>query len=1573
MLSHAFLSAGIAVYFNALLQAALSQGPSLYKTAMATKQAFVMLSEVPDNTRLWYYSWELPIFAVMGVLGGLLGAAMVVLNNAVTRFRRRFIPPTKPARRVVEVLFLAALTATAWFLASYLSPCAQYPPKFLVIDNQGNNTGLGDTAVHFGGYYPQLWCPDGHYSEFGMLFFMPQMTSITMLFQYQLPNGASFVYNVGALASLFMLGWLFMTLTFGIGAVTGLFVPSLLVGGAGGRLMGRLVRTVMLHLGYQKDDGTGVINVCLSAYAIVGAGSVLGGVSRMLLCNTVLVMETAAASTLIMPLIVTTFIAKAVADLLTPVGIFDLAIQRAGYPYLEAELTDLTDIKLQYALTAGDVMSSQLATLPAVLSIRELVEMLRRNPNFSTFPLTEPAAGIETDDFACPGTACSAPPNGPGEAAPADGVRHAPNISNAAVNTCTLPVRSPRSLGGPQGRDASGHASSGRPPNVVATAARPAATCIRGAADGRQTSRRGPLAESTSLTATTSTGAASEERNEGDGHGLREPLTAATSLRPAPSAPAPRPLSVPSGSWYQFQLPHYLQPRGGTPFLSAFAGGVAAAAAAAKPVELPAEMLRVMGLGCRGQGTWWGSGNQSERLHGTGPPGLQSTSAPLPLSPPLHRPAGERKLAPAGPSSALTSECKEVLNRGSGAVDCSAENVGGGGGGHTGTAATAPPSVLPADRSGQPAEAGGGRGIIIGTISRSVLLKLLEMQMELRAMTQSELSAIGNEAAMDEKRTADCEAGGNDAAGIPSWLTRRRTAMSRQRAAQLMDALDNYPVKAPRGREAEEALFVRLEPQDMATYLDLRHYMQRVPYIVPATASLARTYRLFRGLGLHHIFVTQPSVPIIGLITRSNIAPANAYKVAYDLAQMEQAQLQALIAQESAEQEMDIAGGEGDGDGEGGAGGGGTGGACDRSSGNDGGTGNDRAAPVAIQQQPGQQPKYQMAYRASFDGVMQVFLRPEPGGASQPLQQPHRWTLGGTGDGGAATVPGDRYVHVRGAGGALPSSREVFQLYDADDGVPAFRHQDYGEQLLPLPPTRRRTDPGTRPLALQSSSDGRTYRATLGPAQAPDAQQTRVSWDMPKAPAEAVVMSPARGPMSSGQQQVPREEQPAASLEGAGAGAGGGGVCSHPSPRQNVRHLRLNLALSGRELDGGAGLVSGANTPMGEGDVRDRRPASSGGPSDVDRNDYVEIGAPRPQLSHRGLRRRNPTRHSNYLGDTDVAPTPVVPTRYNDTVNGLAWPVTTPFSALVYGGSAGGGGGGGGISDVPRRATTPTAWGTDAAAGAPQRVRNPRWDHVDRVLSRVISNEPSDEGEGGSDGGGGGNGGHAGDVEAPPQPPVLRPEGVGLQQTGSMPRGEGTPRRRIHTAFSEAVKTLIKTATMGLRADTDSENPAVQQQDTAALASGEDQQREQAQIQLPQVLQRLQLQVSRKVLGGGVLPDAVEPPVLAPAPPVETLLAMTFRTSPPPPPPQPPPQVPLLPVSPRQVHRDGAAPLSPLSPAPQRQPAIDGVTPLPLPTSRSQQAPWAVGSTSDRALAGGSTQRPGGESPVKEGAQEFKA
>ena len=63
---------------------------------------------------------------------------------------------------------------------------------------------------------------------------------------------------------------------------------------------------------------------------------------------------------------------------------------------------------------------------------------------------------------------------------------------------------------------------------------------------------------------------------------------------------------------------------------------------------------------------------------------------------------------------------------------------------------------------------------------------------------------------------------------------------------------------------------------DCPDAIDLRGYMQRHPFVVPADASLSRAYRLFRTLGLRHLLVAPACPAAVGLITRKDICEANA-------------------------------------------------------------------------------------------------------------------------------------------------------------------------------------------------------------------------------------------------------------------------------------------------------------------------------------------------------------------------------------------------------------------------------------------------------------------------------------------------------------------------------------------------------------------------------------------------------------------------------------------------------------------------------------------------------------------------
>ncbi|KAG2500647.1 hypothetical protein HYH03_001414 [Edaphochlamys debaryana] len=908
MLCHAFLAAGVALWVTLLLTTAVWEGADLYRTQIIAQQQFAVLSPIPGLEKFYYYLWEIPIFACMGVGGGLLGAGMIKINEAITRQRRLHIPPTAPARRVAEVVFLAALTATAWLLASFLSPCEPTPTL----------TYEPKTAMNqlYGGMYPQLWCPDGSYSSFGALFFRPQMVAIGLLFENPISNERPVLFAPAAMATLAGLGWLFMSATFGVGAATGLFVPSLLIGSSSGRLVGRAVRAVAMWAATVGGATAPSVTISLNSYAVVGAGAVLGGVSRMLLCNTVLVLETAGAMSLTVPLLATTFVAKLVADLLAPVGIFDLAIQRAGYPYLPSEPTDLADIKLQHALQAGDVMSRDLATLPPRLTLGELVDALRKYPHYSNFPLVEPAPQTDQPQLQpqlqpqAPTTLPRETPLGPDRAGPgvvsasgapmpstaadapagqlrrrltpgANGAVSARGGGGLAPPLPPLPPRPSQSGAGPS-THGPGSAAYAAPEPSTATAAAAAASAS---------------AAATAAAAGNGAGDDGGSSSSSDDPGPEWTATSTKGGANAPTAaPPPPPPQPPPSAFTASNAPSLC---GRLTMLSAFA--------AVPPVALPSPSAHPAAATSAAAALAAAAGAGAAPSLSAAPSGA---SAPHRLSLAGGAAGGtdlRRSLAavraPAGPELAPT---------------------------YTGAFGTSTPAQSSQPAPGQAAPLGGLQqqqahqeqqptgGVIVGAISRCILLKLIEMRIEMslaaapsmqttsaasttgsiggtpprpprwwslpRLWPRSRAGAGGAEAAA--RRSGPGAAG--DSSEPTAWLGMRRAAMSRRKAARLLDAVDAYPAKPPASRAGEEKLFARLSEAERGAWIDLSHYMQRVPYIVPATASLARTYKLFRGLGLHHVYVTPPSIPIIGLITRPDLTQANAYRVAYRLAQQEQ-------------------------------------------------------------------------------------------------------------------------------------------------------------------------------------------------------------------------------------------------------------------------------------------------------------------------------------------------------------------------------------------------------------------------------------------------------------------------------------------------------------------------------------------------------------------------------------------------------------------------------------------------------------------------------------------------------------
>eukprot|EP01064_Diplonema_japonicum_P032623 TRINITY_DN6176_c1_g1_i1.p1 TRINITY_DN6176_c1_g1~~TRINITY_DN6176_c1_g1_i1.p1 ORF type:complete len:793 (+),score=126.29 TRINITY_DN6176_c1_g1_i1:74-2380(+) len=265
-----------------------------------------------DYNHPWHW-FELVPFAIIGVLGGVIGAAFNALNIKWSRVRKTTVLSSWP---IAEVCVVAAVTAIANFVVPFLKSGAG---EFIAQLFQECRTGSETTTE---------LCSE--------------------------PTD----YVVKQLLLAALLKFILTVFTFGIKVPAGLFIPSLFVGACVGRVLGQTVQDL-----HQSSPDSYIFSEChgnnLSlcvipgVYAIVGAAAVLGGVTRMTLSLVVIIFELTGGLEYLVPVMLAVLISKWVGEWVgTEDSIYEMHIGLNGYPYLDPKQ------EVEYHATAADFMAS---------------------------------------------------------------------------------------------------------------------------------------------------------------------------------------------------------------------------------------------------------------------------------------------------------------------------------------------------------------------------------------------------------------------------------------------------------------------------------------------------------------------------------------------------------------------------------------------------------------------------------------------------------------------------------------------------------------------------------------------------------------------------------------------------------------------------------------------------------------------------------------------------------------------------------------------------------------------------------------------------------------------------------------------------------------------------------------------------------------------------------------------------------------------------------------------------------------------------------------------------------------
>ena len=286
--------------------------------------------------------FEMVVFILLGVMGGALGALFIKASRIWARTFRRI--PTIKRWPMLEVALVALITGLVSFWNRY--------------------TKLAVTELLFELASP---CKD---ADSGLC---PR-------------DGAEILGIIRYLCIAFVIKAFLTTITFGIKVPAGIYVPSMVVGGFMGRIVGHLVQYLVVmnpdHAIFGSCPKGGGLEGCVTpgVYALVAAGATMCGVTRLSVTLAVILFELTGSLDHVLPFSLSVLVAKWTADALEPLSIYDLLTEMNNYPLLDNKIrpiftTDLSEITPR--VRSHRVIDISSSPLVSAQSLRRKLEFLQ--------------------------------------------------------------------------------------------------------------------------------------------------------------------------------------------------------------------------------------------------------------------------------------------------------------------------------------------------------------------------------------------------------------------------------------------------------------------------------------------------------------------------------------------------------------------------------------------------------------------------------------------------------------------------------------------------------------------------------------------------------------------------------------------------------------------------------------------------------------------------------------------------------------------------------------------------------------------------------------------------------------------------------------------------------------------------------------------------------------------------------------------------------------------------------------------------------------------------------------------
>lgn len=281
-----------------------------------------------------WHGFEMVPFAILGIIGGLYGGLFIRSNMWIARWRKTSRWADSP---ILEVLMTGFCTAVI-----------NFPNKFM--------RAQSSELVY-------------------MLFAECAAVTDDQLGICKL--GAASTGVIALLLEAAVSGFVLASVTFGLQIPAGIILPSMAIGALYGRALGIVVEiwqgqhpNALIFATCEPD----IPCITPGTYAIIGAASALGGVTRMTVSIVVIMFELTGALTYVLPIMIAVMISKWVGDAFGKRGIYETWIHFNEYPFLDnRDDSAVPDVPVSQVMTQIEDLAVLTATGHTLQSIHELL------------------------------------------------------------------------------------------------------------------------------------------------------------------------------------------------------------------------------------------------------------------------------------------------------------------------------------------------------------------------------------------------------------------------------------------------------------------------------------------------------------------------------------------------------------------------------------------------------------------------------------------------------------------------------------------------------------------------------------------------------------------------------------------------------------------------------------------------------------------------------------------------------------------------------------------------------------------------------------------------------------------------------------------------------------------------------------------------------------------------------------------------------------------------------------------------------------------------------------------------